>query len=178
MQPTLLPAPVELACAKGERGRLCDRSQALLELARKYGSLAAFVPGRAPAPLRQEPGERDAERDQPVRPAHRHADDDPGRRRATCTCSAPSIRLELNPGTPRARVLLDIPRWDFHWQNMYTLRTPIEAKPGDVVRVTCRYDVSHRRHGIHGVPTTPRYILWGEGTTDEMCLGLLQVTRG
>jgi hypothetical protein len=21
---------------------------------------------------------------------------------------------------------------------------------------------------------TPRYVLWGEGTTDEMCLGLLQ----
>ena len=33
-------------------------------------------------------------------------------------------------------------------------------------------------HGAHGVPTTPRYILWGEGTTDEMCLGILQVTRG
>ena len=23
-----------------------------------------------------------------------------------------------------------------------------------------------------------RYVLWGEGTTDEMCLGILQVTRG
>ena len=38
-----------------------------------------------------------------------------------------AIRLELNPGTPRARVLLDIPRWDFHWQNAYTLATPVTA---------------------------------------------------
>ncbi|HJS49422.1 MAG TPA: hypothetical protein VJ745_03795, partial [Gaiellaceae bacterium] len=88
-----------------------------------------------------------------------------------------SIRLELNPGTPRARVLLDIPRWDFHWQNAYTLAKPVRAEPGDVVRVTCRHDVHKRMHGEHGIPKTPRYILWGEGTTDEMCLGLLQVTR-
>ena len=33
-------------------------------------------------------------------------------------------------------------------------------------------------HGDHGIPKTPRYVLWGEGTTDEMCLGILQVTRG
>jgi hypothetical protein len=33
-------------------------------------------------------------------------------------------------------------------------------------------------HGGHGVPKTPRYVLWGEGTTDEMCLGILQATRG
>ena len=75
-------------------------------------------------------------------------------------------------------MLLDIPRWDFHWQNAYTLASPVHAEPGDVVRVTCRHDVAKRTHGGHGVPTTPRYILWGEGTTDEMCLGILQVTRG
>jgi hypothetical protein len=89
-----------------------------------------------------------------------------------------SIRLELNPGTPRSRILLDIPRWDFHWQNAYQLRRPVEAKAGDVVRVTCRHDVHKRMHGGHGVPSTPRYVLWGEATTDEMCLGILQVTRG
>jgi hypothetical protein len=54
----------------------------------------------------------------------------------------------------------------------------VEAKAGDVVRVTCRHDPSLRKlHAGHGIPKTPRYVLWGEGTTDEMCLGLLQVTR-
>ncbi len=62
-----------------------------------------------------------------------------------------SIRLELNPGTSRAKVLLDIPRWDFHWQNAYTLARAVKAEPGDVVRVTCRHDVRKRLHGGHGV---------------------------
>ena len=89
-----------------------------------------------------------------------------------------SIRLELNPGTARSRVLLDIPRWDFHWQNAYALTRPVEAGPGDVVRVTCRHDVGKRKQAGSGVPRKARYVLWGEGTTDEMCLGILQVTRG
>jgi hypothetical protein len=44
--------------------------------------------------------------------------------------------------------------------------------------VTCRYEPERRRHGGHGIPTTPRYVLWGEGTADEMCLGIVQVVRG
>lgn len=172
----LLPAPVELACAKGERGRLCDRAQALAELSRMYGPAAAFVPpgllflcGRSPGSVIASPVSRcDRRIAEPTRilaaAGHMHL-------------LGSSIRLELNPGTARAQVLLDIPRWDFHWQGAYTLAKPVEARPGDVLRVTCRHDVSRRHHGSEGVPRTPRYILWGEGTTDEMCLGLLQVTR-
>jgi hypothetical protein len=173
----LLPAPVELACTKGERGRLCKRIEALSELSRKYGSSAAFVPAgllllcdRNASRVTPSPVSRcDRRIEEPTTilgaAGHMHL-------------LGASIRLELNPGTPGARVLLDIPRWDFHWQNSYTLATPVEAKPGDTVRVTCRHDVMRRHHGTQGVPKTPRYILWGEGTTDEMCLGLLQVTRG
>jgi len=47
---------------------------------------------------------------------------------------------------------------------------------GDTIRVTCRFDNSARRQPVvHGKRLSPRYVLWGEGTTDEMCLGLLQV---
>jgi hypothetical protein len=89
-----------------------------------------------------------------------------------------SIRVELNPGTPRSQVLLDIPRWDFHWQAAYVLARPVRARAGDVLRVTCRHDASRRRGLTPAAARTPRYTLWGEGTTDEMCLGLVQVTRG
>ena len=51
LQTMLLPGPVELACAKGEQGKLCDRNQALFDLARKYGSEAAFVPAGPPHPV-------------------------------------------------------------------------------------------------------------------------------
>jgi copper type II ascorbate-dependent monooxygenase-like protein len=173
----LLPAPVELACAKGERGRLCSRSEALYELGRKYGTTAAFVPAGLLILCR---GTTTAPRPSPVSTCDRRLTE-----RTTIHVAAghmhllgAAIRLELNPGTPRARVLLDIPRWDFRWQNAYTLATQVTVGPGDVVRVTCRHDVHKRQHGGHGVPRTPRYVLWGEGTTDEMCLGILQVTRG
>ena len=173
----LLPGPVELACAKGEHGKLCNRQAALFELARKYGPTAAFAPagllilcrGSAASPVASAVSTCDRRITTPttiyVAAGHMHL-------------LGASIRLELNPGTSRAKVLLDIPRWDFHWQNAYTLEEPVQAGPGDVVRVTCRHDVTKRTHGGHGVPTTPRYVLWGEGTTDEMCLGILQVTRG
>jgi hypothetical protein len=177
MQTMLLPGPVELACAKGERGRLCSRTEALAELSRKYGSRAGLIPagllylcrGSAATPRPSAISTCDRRLQAPttihIAAGHMHL-------------LGASIKLELNPGTPRARVLLDIPRWDFHWQNAYTLVRPVLAKAGDVVRVTCRHDVHRRLHGEHGIPKTPRYILWGEGTTDEMCLGLLQVTRG
>jgi hypothetical protein len=176
LETMLLPGPVELACAKREQGALCDRSEALFDLARKYGTGAAFTPagllilcrGNASTPAPSPVSTCDRRISTPttihVAAGHMHL-------------LGAAIRLELNPGTSRAKVLLDIPRWDFHWQNAYTLARSVKAEPSDVVRVTCRHDVAKRTAGARGIPTTPRYVLWGEGTTDEMCLGILQVTR-
>jgi hypothetical protein len=177
LQTMLLPGPVELACAKGESGRLCDRNEALFDLGRKYGPTAAFTPagllilcrGNAATPRASAESTCDRRIATPttirIAAGHMHL-------------LGSSIRLELNPGTPRAKILLDIPRWDFHWQNAYALSSPVRAQPGDVVRVTCRHEVSKRKRAGSGVPAKARYVLWGEGTTDEMCLGILQVTRG
>jgi Copper type II ascorbate-dependent monooxygenase, C-terminal domain len=176
LQTILLPAPVELACAKGETGRLCNRDEAIGDLARKYGQAAAYAPVWLLVLCRGDAVH--------VRPSATTTCDRRIDRPSTIYVAAghmhllgASIRVELNPGTARRRVLLDIPRWDFHWQNAYQLAQPVAAGPGDVLRVTCRHDVT-KRHHTEGVPHTPRYILWGEGTTDEMCLGIAQVTRG
>ena len=56
----------------------------------------------------------------------------------------------------------------------------IRAPAGSIVRVSCRYDNSQSKQPVlDGKPQLPRYVVWGEGTTDEMCLGVLQtsVTR-
>jgi Copper type II ascorbate-dependent monooxygenase, C-terminal domain len=176
LQTILLPAPVELACAKGETGPLCTRDAAIRDLARKYGQAAGYTPLWLLVLCR---GDAVHIRPSATTTCERRLD-----RQTTIYVAAghmhllgASIRVELNPGTPRRRVLLDIPRWDFHWQNAYQLVQPVSAGPGDVLRVTCRHDVT-KRHHTDGVPHTPRYILWGEGTTDEMCLGIVQVTRG
>ena len=65
-------------------------------------------------------------------------------------------------------------RWDrdeSHW-------TPVPPSPGAEVRVTCRHDPGLRSMlpALAGSP--PRYVTWGEGTADEMCLGILSYTRG
>ena len=95
---------------------------------------------------------------------------------ATCTCSGRSIKIQVNPGTPRARTVLDIPVWDFDNQGAKPVK-PVHLAPGDTVRVTCRHDQSLRDllPAFKGQPE--KYVVWGEGTTDEMCLGLLLVTR-
>jgi mono/diheme cytochrome c family protein len=164
----LLPAPVELACRPGESGPLCNRTAALLDQVGRFGAEAALVPTgllilcrkRAANPVAGPVTTCDRTVDRPVTiqavGGHMHL---LGR----------SIRVELDPGTPRARLLLDIPRWSFHWQAIYQLAEPVDVDPGQVVRVTCRHDAALRQG-------PPRYVLWGEGTTDEMCLGVLQVT--
>ena len=168
VQTVLLPAPVELACRKGETGPLCDRTAAIFDQADRFGADAALAPTgllflcgkNAAQPMASAVTTCDRPVDRPMTiqavAGHMHL---LGR----------SIRVELNPGTPRARLLLEIPRWDFHWQAMYQLTRPERVEPGDVLRVTCRHDAALRRG-------KPRYVLWGEGTTDEMCLGALQVT--
>ena len=44
---------------------------------------------------------------------------------------------------------------------------------GDTVRVICTYDNSGSILGPDGIPLPPRYMTCGEGTTDEMCVGLV-----
>jgi hypothetical protein len=80
-------------------------------------------------------------------------------------------KIELNPETPGAKILLSIPHWDFNWQGEYFFKEPIEIKSGDKLRISCTYDNSGPIPGPDKKPLEPRYITWGEATTDEMCLG-------
>ena len=88
-----------------------------------------------------------------------------------------SITISLNPGTAQAETLLDIPRWDFQWQGQYWFKEPVRIRSGDEVRITCVYDNSGTIPGPDGQPLPPRYMTWGERTTDEMCLGALSLVE-
>ncbi|MCA9513603.1 MAG: hypothetical protein KC635_01550 [Myxococcales bacterium] len=69
--------------------------------------------------------------------------------------------------------LLDIPRWDFHWQQAYSALPdePITVAPGERVRVTCTYDNSAgNQQVVNGQRVAPRDVRWGDGTSDEMCI--------
>jgi mono/diheme cytochrome c family protein len=177
----LIPAPVELPCPPAVRSRLCSRAVAVSDEARKYGYRASLIPfgllylcGKsladypsAPADVSSLTTTCDRRINRPLRiygvAGHMHL-------------RGVDIRVDLDPGTPSARTLLHIPRWDFHWQDAYYLARPVDANVGDTIRVTCRFDnTAGRQPVVNGRRLKPRYVLWGEGTTDEMCLGLLQV---
>ena len=83
---------------------------------------------------------------------------------ATCTRSARRFRMTLNPDTADEKVLLDIPNWNFDWQMNYE---PGRADPREGGRVA-----PHRVHlGPRPRPDAepPKYIVFAEGTEDEMC---------
>ena len=73
-----------------------------------------------------------------------------------------SIRI-----TSDGACVIDIPKWDFHWQQMYFFDRPtgVPAKAGTKVKLECVFDN----------PTT-QAVTWGEGTSDEMCLSYFMVT--
>jgi hypothetical protein len=84
-----------------------------------------------------------------------------------------SIKVEVNPGTAKARTLLDVPSFNFDNQKLEPLPTPVDLTPKDTVRVTCTHDAALRRQLPQLSKLPPRYVVWGDGTSDEMCLGLL-----
>ena len=56
-------------------------------------------------------------------------------------------------------------RWDFNWQRSADFATPVEVAPGDEIVLSCTWD----NPGSADVG-------WGEGTGDEMCLGVTLIT--
>jgi hypothetical protein len=73
--------------------------------------------------------------------------------------------------------VLDIPKWDFHWQLPYSLATPLVLNPGDKLAVECHWDNSAENQPIiDGVQRTPVDLNWGVKTTDEMCVGGFYLT--
>jgi hypothetical protein len=170
LETTELPAPVELPCAAGESGALCDRSAAVADVGRRFGDdvgsaeneLVHMCDNGTPTPGATQHCDR------PVHGAgtiyavagHMHL---LGR----------SIKIELNPGAAGARTLLDIPQYNFDDQAIHPLATPLAVKAGDTLRVTCTHDAGLRKLLPQLRKLPPRYVVWGDGTSDEMCLGLV-----
>ena len=172
LETVLMPAPVELPCRAGhDTSPLCDRSTALADVRKRFGSEVGMTADYLHLLCGQ------------IRPGDVQTCDRTMQQPAVIRAAAGhmhllgrSIKIEIDPGTPKARTVLDIKNWDFDNQGSTPVK-PMKLEPGDTVRVTCRHDQSLRDllPAFDGQPE--RYVMWGEGTTDEMCLGLLLVTR-
>jgi len=73
--------------------------------------------------------------------------------------------------------MLDIPRWDFAWQRNYGFKEPYTLNSGDKIGLECHWDNSpENQPWVDGEQVSPPDINWGEGTGDEMCLGVYYIT--
>jgi hypothetical protein len=168
----LMPAPVELPCrAAYTDGPLCDRDAAMLDVMARFGAESGtanalyLLCGGKPKPGQVQSCTRTLREPMTIHAVagHMHL---LGRK----------IKIETNPGTPEARTVLDIPVWDFDDQGARDIE-PVALAAGDTVKVTCKH-VQWLRDELPSFEGQPdRYVVWGEGTTDEMCLGTLQITR-
>ncbi|WP_199753139.1 monooxygenase [Actinoplanes sp. ATCC 53533] len=168
-----LDAPTDLPCAADESGPLCDRAASIADVTKRFGS---EVGGTADEQLEEcgqsapKPGDTQTCDHKVPAPmtlfagfGHMHL---LGR----------AIKVELNPGRPNAKVVLDVPQFDFDNQRLVKLPSPVEIGPGDTLRVTCTHDAALRKRLPQLSKLPPRYVVWGDGTSDEMCTGIMTVS--
>ena len=62
--------------------------------------------------------------------------------------------------------LINIPDWDFNWQGSYYFDRYIVAPAGSILNAVASYDNTIDNPNNPSNP--PRFVTWGEGTTDEM----------
>lgn len=166
----LLEAPIELPCTASESGPLCDRSAAQADVASRFGEDVGSIENSLIA---------DCDGGTPVPGSTQHCDYTVGRAGTVYALGGHmhllgrSISIQLNPGTATAQTLLNVPVYNFDNQAIRPLAKPVTLHPGDTLRVTCTHDAGLRAQLPALKGTAPRFVVWGDGTSDEMCLGLV-----
>lgn len=168
----LFPAPVELACPAGVTGPLCDRRASLIDLAARTSTTSAFEATGINALCGQNPFK-------PISSTTSRCDKVINKS-FNVIAAAPhmhllgrSLKMTLNPGTATEQIILNVTNYNFDDQSSTVLKTPIAVKAGDTIRVECTFDPTLRQKIMQLKSLEPRYVTWGEGSSDEMCLGVI-----
>lgn len=88
-----------------------------------------------------------------------------------------SMRVTATQPNKEREVLIDIPEWNYNWQDEYYYERPIRLKAGTRLVVEAVFDNSASNPSNPSSP--PKRVTWGEETTDEMlfCFFLLTADR-
>jgi hypothetical protein len=81
-----------------------------------------------------------------------------------------SMKYTLVKPDGAEQILLDVPKYDYNWQNIYRLREPIPAPAGSFMKVEAHWDNSA---GNPGNPDPKIDVPWGDGTNNEMLVGFI-----
>ena len=170
----LTPGPVELPCRDGKASSpLCDRTAAMADNKSRFGEGPGstndrlhFLCNSPVVPSEVTSCTRTIGRPMTILAAGGHMH-----------LLGKQIKIQTNVGTKREKTLLDKKLWDFDDQGSTAL-TPIRVEQGDQVTITCTHSQELRDYLPEFKDQPDRYVVWGQGTTDEMCLGNLTVAYG
>jgi len=169
-------APPDLPCPVGKSGPLCSRAKSLKDLGARFGqgevnfvNLIEFICGRSKSI-----------------PA------DSANTVVSTSCTMPSggagyvqsvgahmhmlgvsMVVTLNKGTPDEQVLLNQPAYNFDLQRGTALVPPVHVTRSDRITVSCTYNPILRSLLPQTRALPNRYITWGDGSSDEMCLAII-----
>jgi hypothetical protein len=65
-----------------------------------------------------------------------------------------------------SKCLVDVDRWDFHWQNAWWYDEPLKIEKPRSMSIRCGFDTREKSEVVS----------WGENTSDEMCISYFYVT--
>lgn len=79
-----------------------------------------------------------------------------------------AFRYEAKYPDGSVEILLDIPQYDFNWQNSYVFEEPKRVPKGTLITCTAQFDNS--KNNIAN-PDPSKAVGWGDQTFDEMMIG-------
>jgi peroxiredoxin len=82
-----------------------------------------------------------------------------------------AFRYEVIEPGAKPELLLDVPRYDFNWQLLYTYADPRPVPRGSVLRATGWFDNSDKNPAN---PDPKKTVRWGLQTYEEMMLGYVE----
>jgi hypothetical protein len=176
LQTLLLPAPVELPCPANVTGPLCNRDASVFDVVRRFGQgsgatvagLQLLCDGSLVHPKAG-----------PTQTCARPVTDTIAIRAVAghMHLLGRSIHVDLERRGGGSQRLLTVNVWNFDDQRATVLAKPVTVHAGDRLRVTCTHDATLREKLPELAKLPPRYVVWGEGSSDEMCLGIVSYTR-
>ncbi len=167
----LMLAPPDIPCPAGVSGPLCNRTASLANLGQRFGQSAVDEVNGIEALCGNNPIEP-PEGDSTSCTSRIEKSGYIVRVYAHMHLLGRSFKMVLNPGTPQAKTVLEVPNFDFHDQKSYNLSRPIPVTAGEPVQVTCTYDPTLAQELPILRKAPPHFVTWGDGSTDEMCIGL------
>ena len=170
MQSQYLVAPPNIPCPAGVTGPLCNYQASLNYLDQRFGSDGVVMAKG----IDEICGE--------------NADNPPTGDTATCTSRIGSdgyiVRIQphmhllgvsftmvLNPGTPQAKTILNVPNYNFDYQKAYNV-APIPVSRGDRIQINCTYNPKLAQELPILRKAPPHFVTFGDGSSDEMCVGV------